>query len=52
MFFFDRNIQRTLAFNARAEVESAAENKSFLLLFFKKEVLSFFKDSAICVPGS
>jgi len=42
MFFFEKKNQKTFAFLVRADRESATANKSFLLLFFKKEVLSSF----------
>jgi hypothetical protein len=39
MFFFEKKNQKTFAFWARVADRSATANKSFLLLFFKKEVL-------------
>jgi hypothetical protein len=41
MFFFEKKNQKTFAFLARADRTPATANKSFLLLFFKKEVLPF-----------
>jgi hypothetical protein len=42
MFFFEKKNQKTFAFLVRADRKSATANKSFLLLFFKKEVLPSF----------
>jgi len=40
MFFFEKKNQKTFASAQRHSVASV-RNKSFLLLFFKKEVLPF-----------
>jgi len=40
MFFFEKKNQKTFAFWRAFGGRSATANESFLLLFFKKEVLS------------
>jgi hypothetical protein len=39
-----QSTKKLLQFNARAKGDTATANKSFLLLFFKKEVLSGFSE--------
>gem|GEM_PF-5444275 len=41
-FFFEKKKQKTFDWLSRTEPEAYAMGKSFLLLFFKKEVLSFY----------
>jgi hypothetical protein len=42
MFFFEKKNQKTFAYLARASQQSHPGNKSFLLLFFKKEDLPVY----------
>jgi hypothetical protein len=45
--FLKKRTKKLLYFRARAGTKSATENKSFLLLFFKKEVLPFCREEVI-----
>jgi len=52
VFFFEKKKQKTFGLKSRVGVQGASGNKSFLLLFFKKEVLAYFTAPADASSGT